>query len=422
MLNHLKIYSQSKSLTVNPQKSTIVCFNSRSCNLPTFFYDNQSLPYSDNFKYLGMFCDKSINLNKAAEEALKPCKAGMARARTFLRQYHLTHRLHANMWLFKTYIVPAGMHACQIWATSYLRQGSEMDNCIQKWLLRYLKYTLGVRTSTPSWSVLRECGVEPIQLNWFRACGRFYNTLTHSNSALLHRVFLSDIALSQVNPSCWTSHLLLGTNGLYHAATFQHLIRSGQPLNLSLLVTDLRARHLSFWRQSFFSDFQPRDCNSKKCTYHHWCALPLKNPHVTFSPLTLPKYFYLDLPKHVIWSVAQFRLRVHHLKVEQSYWSTGTSPTCHLCNSRDAIQDEQHVLFKCTHPEVCNLRLKYASLFAGPPFSFSSLAFHVAPYLPAFHHVTSHDMSHFLNQNNNKLYPFLHELLLFYDQASSQSF
>jgi hypothetical protein len=25
-----------------------------------------------------------------------------------------------------------------------------------------------------------------------------------------------------------------------------------------------------------------------------------------------------------------------------------------------------------------------------------------------------------LNQNNNKLYPFLHELLLFYEQASSQ--
>eukprot|EP00983_Pelagomonas_calceolata_P056898 1144835-Pelagomonas_calceolata.AAC.1 len=49
---------------------------------------------------------------------------------------------------------PAGMYASQIWATAYLQQGTEMDNCIQKWLLSFLRSMLGVRTSTPSWSVL----------------------------------------------------------------------------------------------------------------------------------------------------------------------------------------------------------------------------------------------------------------------------
>ena len=118
-------------------------------------------------------CDKYINLNRAAEEALKPCLAGIARARTFVRDHDLSHRLHVSVWLYKTYVVPASMYASQIWATSFLQEGYEMENCIQKWLLRYLRSILGVRTSTPSWSVLRECGVEPIQLNWFRACARF---------------------------------------------------------------------------------------------------------------------------------------------------------------------------------------------------------------------------------------------------------
>eukprot|EP00983_Pelagomonas_calceolata_P001559 52454-Pelagomonas_calceolata.AAC.1 len=62
-----------------------------------------------------------------------------------------------------------------------------MDNCIQKWLLRFLRSMLGLRTSTPSWSVLRECGIEPSQFNWFRACARLYNSLTHCNNALLHK-------------------------------------------------------------------------------------------------------------------------------------------------------------------------------------------------------------------------------------------
>jgi len=51
------------------------------------------------------------------------------------------------------------MYASQIWATPYLRQGKEMDNPIQKWLLTVLKRTLGVRDTTPSWCIMRECGL-----------------------------------------------------------------------------------------------------------------------------------------------------------------------------------------------------------------------------------------------------------------------
>eukprot|EP00983_Pelagomonas_calceolata_P013214 422121-Pelagomonas_calceolata.AAC.1 len=66
---------------------------------------------------------------------------------------------------------------------------------------------LGASTSTPSWSVLRDRGIEPIQFSWFRACARFYNSLTHCNSALLHKDFHADISLSPRNSSCWTSRL-----------------------------------------------------------------------------------------------------------------------------------------------------------------------------------------------------------------------
>eukprot|EP00983_Pelagomonas_calceolata_P011217 360691-Pelagomonas_calceolata.AAC.1 len=52
--------------------------------------------------------DKHIFLHNAAEEALRPCLAGMARARTFAHQHQIAHRLHAYLWLFKTYVIPAG--------------------------------------------------------------------------------------------------------------------------------------------------------------------------------------------------------------------------------------------------------------------------------------------------------------------------
>jgi len=71
---------------------------------------------------------------------------------------------------------------------------------------------------------------------------------------------------------------------------------------------------------------------------------------------------FLDLPRDVIRSVARFRLRTHTLQIETVTWTHNTSPTCDLCNAHD-VQDEQDVLFHCTHPHVVSLRRTYASLF-----------------------------------------------------------
>eukprot|EP00983_Pelagomonas_calceolata_P102631 1158830-Pelagomonas_calceolata.AAC.1 len=75
MLNRLKAYARRKFLTVNTKKYVIVCFNSKTDNLPPLFYDGEILPCSNTFRYLGMQFDKHINLHNAAEEALKPCLA-----------------------------------------------------------------------------------------------------------------------------------------------------------------------------------------------------------------------------------------------------------------------------------------------------------------------------------------------------------
>eukprot|EP00983_Pelagomonas_calceolata_P049126 1141358-Pelagomonas_calceolata.AAC.17 len=127
-----------------------------------------------------MFFDKNLNLHSAAEEAFRPCLAGMAHICTFAHQCQLSTVFivmlpHVS---FKTYVIPAGMYASRIWATPYLQERNEMNNCIQKWLPRFLKSILGVRSPTPSRSVLHECRIdlEPAQFNWFRATVRLCNS------------------------------------------------------------------------------------------------------------------------------------------------------------------------------------------------------------------------------------------------------
>jgi len=99
----------------------------------------------------------------------------------------------------------------------------------------------------------------------------------------------------------------------------------------------------------------------------------------------------LDLPHDVIRSVARFRLRAHTLLIETVTWTHNTSPTCDLCNAHD-VQDEQHVLFHCTHIHVVSLRRTYASLFPSAGLK----------NVPAF-----------LGQVNNKLYFFIYALIVY---------
>eukprot|EP00983_Pelagomonas_calceolata_P104872 1159070-Pelagomonas_calceolata.AAC.18 len=142
---------------------------------------------------------------------------------------------------------------------------------------------------------------------------------------------------------------------------------------------------------------------------HCMGTFELLTNHTLVIPGTLfiPKYFDLDLPKHVVHSVARFRLRVHTLNAEQASWD----------DINYDVQDEQHALFKSAHPQVClsginllpcSLRHKYASLFSGPPLFLSHPSSQMAPYLSAIHHAQFFQMLTSIDQNNNKLklYPF----------------
>jgi len=46
------------------------------------------------------------------------------------------------------YAIPAGMYASQVWATPFLRQGKDLDNPLQKWLMTVLKRILMVKDNS----------------------------------------------------------------------------------------------------------------------------------------------------------------------------------------------------------------------------------------------------------------------------------
>ena len=135
MLNKLIVYAERKYLTVNTQKSEVMwTLTLKTCPLCTLTV--YCSPTQTQFKYLGMVCDKQINLNTAADAALRPFTAGTFEVKEFVQKHNVANRLHAYIWLLNTYAIPAGLYASQFWATTpYLQQGKEVGSPLQKWLL-----------------------------------------------------------------------------------------------------------------------------------------------------------------------------------------------------------------------------------------------------------------------------------------------
>jgi len=95
-------------------------------------------------------------------------------------------------------------------------------------------------------------------------------------------------------------------NGLTQSYMFKERVLKCEPIALGHFVMVLREalRLLG----TLYSDRHPRERNSKRSTYHQWCALPTKRALLTYSPDMLPQYMILDLPRDVNRSAARFRL------------------------------------------------------------------------------------------------------------------
>uniref|UniRef100_A0A7S3R323 Uncharacterized protein n=1 Tax=Dunaliella tertiolecta TaxID=3047 RepID=A0A7S3R323_DUNTE len=163
MLNHLNFHARREHLVIKTADSEMVCFNSSGSNLPVFSVGGVRLTHKESFKYLGMWFHKHISMAKSSEHVTSPFMASAYRIRQFVRKHALRDRSHVPLWLGKTYLVPAGMSASQVWGTENVKEGKEFSSELQVYHMSFFKGTLGVKRATPNWAVLRECEYVPLQ-------------------------------------------------------------------------------------------------------------------------------------------------------------------------------------------------------------------------------------------------------------------
>ena len=191
-----------------------------------------------------------------------------------------------------------------------------------------------------SWCVVRECGLEPLQFNWFCAAMRLYNSLTQCNSFTMRKVLQADMQLSSRSSECCSSHIFSAMEGLTQSYMFKQKLLSCEPIDLNRFVVDLRDRNLEFWTP--FSNSHPIERNSKTlitsgvhCLHKERCLpiLLIGFPGTCF--LTSLEMSF------TVWLVSDFVSTPFALKQLATWNSTSPpSPTCDLCEADDDVQDE----------------------------------------------------------------------------------
>ncbi|KAJ9532000.1 hypothetical protein QJQ45_003709 [Haematococcus lacustris] len=211
----LQGFADRKHLTVNVGKSKVMVFNGNSQTAaPCIGYKHENLPVVREFKYLGMHFNPSATPAFAATHMRAGMFLAMRQACNRAREYGVLHDPFALCHLIRAFVLPLGLYGSQVWGTAFLGHGVQLSNPVQTRMLSFLRFAARVRSSVSGLMVLHELGQLPLQLYWFRAACKFWNTAKLSHSDLLMRVIKADVELGRSCQASWSAQFQLAAREL----------------------------------------------------------------------------------------------------------------------------------------------------------------------------------------------------------------
>lgn len=152
-LDEFHVYCSQWKLNVNVEKTKILVFSKGPKPKNIFYYNNNVVEIVSEFKYLGIVFSRSGSFCKAKKHLVEQAQKSMYSIIRKIRLFNLPIEQQFN--LFDKVVVPVLLYGCEIW-------GYENIDIIEKIHLKFLKYVLCLKSSTPSYMVYGESGRYPL--------------------------------------------------------------------------------------------------------------------------------------------------------------------------------------------------------------------------------------------------------------------
>jgi len=343
MLNSLKNYCKQWGMKVNEAKTKILIFGKKLQSRKDFVFDNKVLEEVCSFKYLGITFSRNGKFDLAKKTLLAQGTRAMFNLLRKSNKLHLTSDMMLD--LFDKLVVPIVLYGSEIW-------GYENLDIIEKLHLKFCKYILGVKSSTPSVMVYGELGRSPLSIEVkIRMIGYWCRLLNGKQSKLsvcAYKVMIENYDINNPRNTKWLAFVksILDDCGLSNIWESQENVEN---LNAKWLKNKIRRvlndQFIQSWQENMNSSSK---CMLYKCHKHK---------------IEYEKYL-VNCNKHYAKYISKFRTCNHSLPIEKGRYTKveRANRKCDKCNSSN-IGDEYHYLLECTNKDIETRRIKHIPIY-----------------------------------------------------------
>jgi hypothetical protein len=329
-LDHLEGYCNKWKIKINPSKTRIMIFDNvrgrKSVpHAPTFNLDGTEIDVTqDDVVYLG------VSINSKHEDHFKTHLDYVTKKaqKSLFRIYSLCKNVgtlppQLALHLFDTLVVSVLRYGSEVW----YQPTASYDKRLEGMHLKFLRYVLGVRRSTPLAALYGETGRLPLALGFRCQAVKYASTLfarqdLPPNSPLYAaRTNLADCIA--IDRRCWLHNILAHSND----DTMRGIIEAN--LAFSAWRVAQYDASVEVWKN------EVSNC-AKLRTY-------------TLFKQVFGLEMYLVHVRNVKHrkSLTRFRVSSHNLAIEKLRWNR-TPVEQRLCIVCNTVEDEQHVLMSCS--------------------------------------------------------------------------
>ena len=340
-LEELQTYCENWKLVVNEGKTKVMCINQQGQSVNKFFYNDKELEVVKNFTYLGInFNTRGITAG-AINDRLVSAEKAMFGTLINCKQNKLP--IDISLEMFEKTVLPCALYGAEIFGFNNLAK-------IEKLQLKYIKYSLKLKKSTPTVLVYGETGMLPIE--YYVKCrmiGFWVNLVTSKQEKISYKLFLM----------C----SILFLSGLLICPWLQEIKNILEECGMPFVFYQFQILEKKWLKNSFLPKIK---ITLRDQTIQKWAAKLNSEDSTKFLfykeygfKFGLKNYFSI-LPQDLWIPMCKFRTANHKLPVEVYSWSYFNKERkeriCNLCNLED-IGDEYHYVLKC--PIFDDLRKLY---------------------------------------------------------------
>ena len=350
-LNGLHMFCSKYQLIVNESKTKIMVYGKYD-NDVSFTFNDKDLQIVQEYKYLGVLLNpvKSLKGNIFKEMwpfiAEKATKASFSVTKKCASAGHLTPKI--ALQLFDSFVTPILNYGSELWC-----KNNEIP-CIERVQLKFIKYILGVKSSTCTVATLGETGRFPIVLSQHIKLLKYWvRILQLDNSKLVKKAMLTLRSLTSAGFSTWLSKVedLLSKNNFHDF------------INISCISEKDGSNLLKDFKERTFNEFITKWKDDVR-------KYPILRCFRTFKKeFELEKYLKCVRDPKLRKCISKLRLSSHKLSIETGRYTKPKTPEeqriCQYCNL-NTIENECHFVLQCPYYTEERVKLLTAVLLREP--------------------------------------------------------